>query len=317
MVVFALGYAVFLTIIVVYFNPKGLGIWIFPVTFSAYAGIWLSINYYFNGAAIKKEKFARRKRQAPCVHGIRGAKHDLNRCYLCEENFLEEQKVLRIKQGIEAEKFFQKRSAEITQREEILRQKKREEIEILKEKIRVPEYLKSMDPIKFEILIGQLFVAQNYDVELTPPTGDGGVDGYLRKDGELILLQCKRYRGSVGRPAIQQLNGILSHYNAVAGYMVTTGNVTKQAKIWIGEKPIRVIELNEIIELINLYMNENFVIPDDFEVKNSAYLEPQICPDCGRSLRKVSGKNGNFIGCTGYPSCKYTRSISRTRRNHR
>ena len=29
------------------------------------------------------------------------------------------------------------------------------------------------------------------------------------------------------------------------------------------------------------------------------------CPDCGKPLTRRSGRRGTFVGCTGYPSCKY------------
>ncbi len=32
------------------------------------------------------------------------------------------------------------------------------------------------------------------------------------------------------------------------------------------------------------------------------------CPQCGKGLRKMKGKNGDFWGCTGYPQCKYIES---------
>jgi len=34
----------------------------------------------------------------------------------------------------------------------------------------------------------------------------------------------------------------------------------------------------------------------------------EACPDCGQPLSKRLGKRGNFIGCTAYPECKYTRN---------
>src|SRR5262249_2247498 len=35
------------------------------------------------------------------------------------------------------------------------------------------------------------------------------------------------------------------------------------------------------------------------------------CPECGKhELVKRWGKNGPFIGCPGYPECKYTRNIA-------
>lgn len=33
-----------------------------------------------------------------------------------------------------------------------------------------------------------------------------------------------------------------------------------------------------------------------------------ICPLCGRKLTERQGRYGAFLGCTGYPQCKYTRA---------
>ena len=35
----------------------------------------------------------------------------------------------------------------------------------------------------------------------------------------------------------------------------------------------------------------------------------EACPECGKPLAIRLGKRGNFIGCTGYPECKYTRDV--------
>jgi len=34
------------------------------------------------------------------------------------------------------------------------------------------------------------------------------------------------------------------------------------------------------------------------------------CPKCGQDLVKRTNNHGNFIGCTNYPRCKYTRKIN-------
>ena len=36
---------------------------------------------------------------------------------------------------------------------------------------------------------------------------------------------------------------------------------------------------------------------------------PNICPECGSRLIERNGRNGRFMGCSGYPRCRYTRSI--------
>jgi len=35
----------------------------------------------------------------------------------------------------------------------------------------------------------------------------------------------------------------------------------------------------------------------------------EVCPDCGSKLSIRLGRNGRFIGCTNYPTCKYTRNL--------
>ena len=35
----------------------------------------------------------------------------------------------------------------------------------------------------------------------------------------------------------------------------------------------------------------------------------ELCPDCGKPLVIRLGKRGRFVGCSGYPECKYTRNL--------
>lgn len=35
-------------------------------------------------------------------------------------------------------------------------------------------------------------------------------------------------------------------------------------------------------------------------------LTDKICPDCGKQLQKIWARNKYFLGCSGYPDCKYT-----------
>ena len=37
--------------------------------------------------------------------------------------------------------------------------------------------------------------------------------------------------------------------------------------------------------------------------------EPGGCPDCGRRLTLRSGRRGAFMGCTGFPSCRFARDL--------
>ncbi|HEY3411519.1 MAG TPA: type I DNA topoisomerase [Armatimonadota bacterium] len=39
-------------------------------------------------------------------------------------------------------------------------------------------------------------------------------------------------------------------------------------------------------------------------------LEGEVCPECGKELHIRQGRFGEFIGCSGFPDCKYTRPIT-------
>lgn len=41
---------------------------------------------------------------------------------------------------------------------------------------------------------------------------------------------------------------------------------------------------------------------------NNAKIAAGICPRCGGQLVERNGKYGRFVGCSGYPKCRYTRN---------
>ena len=43
--------------------------------------------------------------------------------------------------------------------------------------------------------------------------------------------------------------------------------------------------------------------------KPKKVYDSTICPECGKELVKRDGRNGSFIGCSGFPKCRYSRSI--------
>jgi WD40 repeat protein len=48
--------------------------------------------------------------------------------------------------------------------------------------------------------------------------------------------------------------------------------------------------------------------------KSQPHLPPNVpsplsCPRCGKPLKRTDGRYGPFMGCTGYPVCRYTRNL--------
>jgi restriction system protein len=169
--------------------------------------------------------------------------------------------------------------------------------------IRLPKFLKTVDPEEFEKLICRLFSQMGYRVEPTPYVGDNGSDGYIFKNGKKTVIQCKRVQGSVGEPVIRDLYGTMHATQCDDAIVVTTGKVSKQARAWIDGKPIRIIEIDELQGMLVRHFKESDIVPKSFTV--SGWLD--LCPRCGKNLRIVKGRWGKFIGCTGYPGCRFTR----------
>ena len=49
----------------------------------------------------------------------------------------------------------------------------------------------------------------------------------------------------------------------------------------------------------------DYSAPLEGEEQGPEIVEGEVCPECGRPLAKRRGRFGPFIGCTGYPECKY------------
>jgi restriction system protein len=245
--------------------------------------------------------------RALCPHGVRGAVEDLGRCPQC---LALQQRAEELKQQ------FADRQRRLE--EEQRRRENQTRITEWKEQLRTPQYLKSMDPRLFEELCGLLFEKLGYSADVTRYVADGGVDAFLRKDGNLTLLQCKRVQGSVGQPVLRDLFGSMRHNEAMDGIVVTTGSVSASARQWVSGKPIRIIELAELVELLERHISKDAVVPKSFTAsvsKEAVTKELRICPRCGRSLKERTGRHGKFLGCTGYPECTY--SFSRRWKNRR
>ena len=92
-----------------------------------------------------------------------------------------------------------------------------------------------MDAFAFEHLVKRLLEEMGYqNVEVTPPSGDGGVD--VIADIELGItsvrevVQAKRHRRTIQRKELDALRGSLHRFNAVRGTIIATSQFAKGTK---------------------------------------------------------------------------------------
>lgn len=122
---------------------------------------------------------------------------------------------------------------------------------------------------------------------------------------EYVLLENKRfYPTDIGRVVSKFL---VSHFTNYVDYGFTAQLEDELDEVSRGEK--------EWIPLLDSFWTPFKTQVDHIleTVKRKDVTQEMIdeaCPDCGKPLSIRLGKRDRFIGCTGYPECKYTRAAS-------
>ena len=118
---------------------------------------------------------------------------------------------------------------------------------------------------------------------------------------EYVLLEKRRFVPTdVGRV----VNKFLSqHFDKYVDYDFTARLEDDLDAVSRGEKEWRPL-LGEFWDEFKQQVDDK----EDVERPGVEMLD-EDCPKCGKKLSKRLGRNGYFIGCTGYPDCDYTRNV--------
>lgn len=173
--------------------------------------------------------------------------------------------------------------------------------------------LRNLSPTDFENMVVELYTALGHKARRTGATGDHGIDVLVHaNNGEKWIVQCKRWRGTVGEPIVRDFHGAMQHEKADKGAIITTGKFTAQARDWARGKPITLLEGDEFLK--NLHRARQSVQGQHVDkafppVGAPKPLTSPICPRCGsRMVLRVARQGPNageqFWGCSTYPKCK-------------
>ena len=110
--------------------------------------------------------------------------------------------------------------------------------------------LDQLSGVEFEEFLAGLFRVQGYAAELTPTTGDSGADLVLRKEGQRIAVQAKRYVGSVGVVAVQEALSGQAYYQCDTAWVIATGAFTPNALELAQKSGVKMIGRSEIGNLM-------------------------------------------------------------------
>ena len=193
---------------------------------------------------------------------------------------------------------------------------------------RAPDALDGMSWQEFELLVGEAFRLQGYEVTELGGLGgqgpDGGVDLVLRKGREKFLVQCKQWKAfKVGVAIVRELYGVMAAKGAAGGFVVTSGSFTDEAIEFASGRNVTLVDGPKLFGLIqqakaarggqgraDAPIERRPVTP----FAPSTAAAAIACPICSGAMVRRTAKRGDnagkaFWGCTDYPSCRGTRPI--------
>jgi len=114
------------------------------------------------------------------------------------------------------------------------------------------ETFDELSGVEFETYLANLLKTLGFeDIAGTPTSGDQGADLLARKDGRKIAIQAKRYKGSVGNGAVQEIVGALRFYKADEGWVITSGTFTPSARTLAQANSVRLVDGVELRKLVS------------------------------------------------------------------
>src|SRR5262249_19575298 len=91
--------------------------------------------------------------------------------------------------------------------------------------------LDQLSGVEFENWLAKLLRQNGFeDIRGTRATGDQGADLIAKKSGRIVAIQAKRYQGTVGNRAVQEIVAAVKFYRADEGWVITSGTFTASAK---------------------------------------------------------------------------------------
>ena len=187
------------------------------------------------------------------------------------------------------------------------------------------DVLNGMGWREFELLVGEGFRLQGYQVVETGGGGaDGGVDLVLtrpgKSGGEKFLVQCKQWRAlKVGVDVVRELYGVMAARGATGGFVVTSGRFTDDAISFASGRNVTLVDGPKLVRLIRQSKTGAGTLAARTGAANATKpgavsVEVIVCSSCAKPMVRRTAKRGahagrEFWGCTGYPACRGTRSI--------
>lgn len=181
--------------------------------------------------------------------------------------------------------------------------------------------IRSLPWKQFEKLVAEAYYRKGYAVRENFTQGpDGGVDIWMEKDGESHIVQCKQWKArKIGVPTVREMYGVMIAEGANSVSVVTSGTYTSDARRFAEGKPIELVDGTKLAKMVR---DVRAILGKTKDESGSRDLAPGLpatqtssalkCALCGgdlvtRTARKGANKGRQFLGCSSFPKCRYTR----------
>ena len=116
-------------------------------------------------------------------------------------------------------------------------------------------FRENMSGDEYEKYCKNILKQRGWIVELTPKSGDQGVDLIATKEYLKVCIQCKRYSKPVGNKAIQEIFTGKQFYEGSHGVLVSNAGFTKSAKSLASKTGIILLSDENLMNLESLLKN--------------------------------------------------------------
>jgi restriction system protein len=143
---------------------------------------------------------------------------------------------------------------------------------------------------QFESLVSEAFRRKGFLVLDNIEDGpDGGVDLRLRKNGQVVFVQCKHWKARiVGVKVVRELFGVMAAKNVKHGIVVTYGEFTSEASDFAKANSVELIDGPKLTQMIA-----------SVQQSGNMQAQPEVaraCPKCGSEMLLRVAKKGPHSG---------------------
>jgi restriction system protein len=135
-----------------------------------------------------------------------------------------------------------------------------------------------MDPIAYEHLVSDRLHDLGWETRLTKGSGDQGVDVIAEMREKRVVIQCKRYRSSIGNAAVQEAYAGKSFEDADYAAVVSNAKYTPAARNLADSTRVILLHHDELTQL------EEQI----FETESWRSLEAKVPPAAARGYIELA-----------------------------